>query len=143
MALGDVTFFQEAKAYMVDGGFEAADDIKVALITSGTVPAAGDTTPTLSDYTEVTPGGNYSAGGTSIGTYGNCISQAAGAAKFAAATSPTTWLQNASNPTNASYGLVYHVTTGQAFAFVDLAGPFNMTTGDLVLTWPAGGFATW
>lgn len=142
MALGDLVWFQEAKAYMVDGGWEAADDIKCALLTNGTVPAAGDTTPTLSDYTEVTPGGNYSAGGISLGTLGACVTQTAGAAKFDSSTDPT-WAQHASNPTNAYYALVYHVTSGQGLCFVDLAGPFNMTTGALTITWNASGLATW
>ena len=30
MATGDVTVFDEAKAFMIDGGWEASDDIKCA-----------------------------------------------------------------------------------------------------------------
>ena len=142
MALGDTTQFQEAKAYMLDGGWEAADDIKVALITNAVVPTAGDTTPALTDYTECSAGGSYSAGGISIGNYGTCVSQTAGAAKFTSATNPS-WAQQAGSPTNAYYALIYHVASGQAIGFVDLAGPFSIVTGTLTLNWNASGIITW
>ena len=67
MARGDVTVFDEAKAYMIDGGWEATDDIKCAILDDTTTPAAADTTPALGDYTEVGAAGTYTAGGTSHG----------------------------------------------------------------------------
>ena len=144
MAQGDLTWFQEAKAGMADWGWEAADDIRVALITNAVVPTAADSTPALTDYTEVTPGGNYSAGGISIGNWGTCVSQTGGAAKIASATNPS-WAKNAANPTNAYYAIVYNYTDGGkgALAFVDLGGAFNMTTGALTITWDAAGLASW
>lgn len=141
MARGDLTVFEEAKAYMIDGGWEAADDIKCALLTNATAPTAADATPALTDYTQVTAGGNYAAGGTSLGDLGTCVTEAAGVMTFDSATNPS-WAQHASNPTNAYYALVYHVTSGQAICFVDLAGPVDMTAGDLTITWNASGLFT-
>jgi len=144
MALGDLTWFAEAKAFMLDGGWEAADDIKCALITNAVVPLTGDTTPALTDYTEVAAGGNYAAGGISLGNWGTLVSQTAGAAKISTATNPS-WAQNAANPTNAYYAVVYNTTDAGkgALCFIDLVGPYNLTTGTLSITWSASGLATW
>ena len=38
MARGDVTVFEEALAYMIDGGWEAADDIKCAVLDNTATP---------------------------------------------------------------------------------------------------------
>jgi hypothetical protein len=144
MALGDLTWFQEAKAFMLDGGWESTDDIKCGIITNAVVPATGDSTPAFTDYTEVTPGGNYTAGGISLGNWGTLVSQTAGAAKISTATNPS-WAQHASNPTTAYYAIVYNTTDAGkgALCFIDLAGPFNMTTGALTITWSGSGLATW
>lgn len=140
MALGDNTFFEEALDDAFFEGWAAADDIKVALITNGTVPTAGDTTPALGDYTEVTAGGNYTAGGTSIGAWGTLASEAAGVLTWDSATNPS-WAQDGSNPTNAYYAVLYNDTQAgdPAFAFVDIDGPFDMSAGTLTLTWNANG----
>lgn len=144
MANGDLTWFSEAKAFMADGGWEPTDDIKVALITNAVVPTAADTTPALTDYTEVTAGGNYAAGGASIGNWGTVVSQTGGAAKISSATNPS-WAQIAGNPTNAYYAIIYNATDAAkpALAFVDIGGPRNMTLGSLTVTWHASGIATW
>lgn len=143
MAAGDLTIFNEARAYMFDGGWEAADDLKLALITSATVPTASDTTPSLGDYTQVSTGGNYSAGGISIGNWGNFVSQSGGTVTMDSATNPS-WAQNASNPTNARYALLYNDTDAgdAALGFVDLGATIDMTLGSLTVTWHASGFAT-
>lgn len=142
MATGDVTFFQEAKAYMLDGGWEAADDMKVAILDNTSTPAAGTTTPTLGDFTEVGTAGSYTTGGVSIGTWGNLISQSGGTVTFDSATNPT-WAQNVLNDTDAWWGLIYNDTNSdQALAFVELGGPVNMATGALTITWHGSGLAT-
>ena len=100
MAAGDLTVFNEAKGFLLDGGFEAADVIKVALVSGGT-------------------------------------------ATFDSATNPT-WAQNASNPTNARYAIIYNDTdaSDRAIAFVDLGSTIDMTVGSLTLTWNASGLFT-
>jgi len=143
MARGDVYVFNEALAYMIDGGWESADVIKCAILDNTTTPAVGDTTPALGDYTQVGTGGTYVAGGTSLGDLGTCVSQTGGTMKFDSATDPT-WAQHASNDTDAYWGLIYNDTDAGdlAIAFVDLGGPVDMQAGDLTITWNASGIFT-
>lgn len=143
MAAGDLVVFNEAKGFLLDGGFESADVIKVALVTSATAPTASTTSPTLSDFTEVTAGGNYTAGGASIGDLGTAVTVSGGTMTFDSATDPT-WAQNASNPTNARYAVVYNDTdaSDRAIAYVDLGSAIDMTLGALTITWNASGLFT-
>lgn len=141
MAQGDVTVFDEAKAFMIDGGWEAADDIKCAILDDTTTPTAATATPALADFTEVGAAGTYTAGGTSLGNLGTAVTEAAGTMKFDSDTNPT-WAQDASNDIDAWWGLIYHVTSGQALAFVELGGPVDMQAGDLTITWNASGIFT-
>jgi hypothetical protein len=143
MAKGDVTIFEEALAYMIDGGWESTDVIKCAILDDTTTPTAGDTTPSLGDYTEVGTAGTYVAGGTSLGTLGDCVSETGGTMKFDSATNPT-WAQDASNDSDAYWALIYNDTDGSdlAIGFVDLGGPIDMSAGDLTITWNASGIFT-
>ena len=143
MATGDLIVFDEAKAYMIDGGWEAADDIKCAILDDTTTPAAADTTPALGDYTEVGTGGTYVAGGTSLGNLGASVTEAAGTMTFDSATNPT-WAQDASNDVDAYWALIYNDTQAgdPAIGFVELGGPVDMTAGDLTITWNASGLFT-
>jgi len=141
MAVGDIIVFNEAKAFMIDGGWEAADDIKCAILDNTLAPLVGDLTPTLSDYTEVGVAGSYVAGGLSLDNLGVMVSQTGVTMKFDSDTDPS-WAQNGSNDVDAWWGLIYHVTTGQAIAFVELDGPVDMSAGALTITWPAAGIFT-
>ncbi len=143
MAQGDITFFDEAKAYMIDGGWESADDIKCAILDNTTTPAAADATPALGDYTQVGSAGSYVAGGTSLGNLGTCVTESGGTMTFDSSTNPS-WAQNASNDTDAYWALVYNDTDAGdlALCFVDLGGPIDMTAGSLTVTWNASGIFT-
>ena len=143
MAQGDVTVFDEAKAYMIDGGWAAADVIKCAVLDNTATPVASTATPALGDFTEVGTAGTYTAGGTSLGALSTVVTEAAGTMTFDSATNPT-WAQNASNDTDAYWGLIYNDTQAgdPAIAFVDLGGPVDMTAGDLTITWNASGIFT-
>ncbi|MEK9810554.1 MAG: hypothetical protein VW362_08910 [Candidatus Nanopelagicales bacterium] len=147
MARGDVTVFEEAKAYMLDGDFASTDDIKVAICDNTTTPTAADAVPSISggttNYTEVGSAGSYTAGGTSLGSIATVVTEAAGVMTFDSATNPT-WTQNASNDTDAYWGIIYNDTdtTNRAIAFVDLGGPVDMTAGPLTITWNASGIFT-
>lgn len=143
MARGDVTVFEEAKAYMIDGGWESTDDIKIAILDNTLAPTAADTTPALGDYTQVGSAGSYTAGGTSLGNLGTLVTEAGGTMTFDSATNPT-WTQNASNDTDAYWGLIYNDTDASdlAIAFVDLGGPVDMSAGPLTITWSASGIFT-
>ena len=146
MAIGDITIFNEARATMLDGGWESADTIKLALITSTTVPTQADVTPVLGDYTQVTAGGNYTAGGEALDSWGNMITQSAGTVTFDDTGASVSWAQHASNPTNARYGIFYNDTDtagpDSAIGFIDLGSTIDMTTGDLTITWNASGIFT-
>ena len=143
MATGDVTVFDEAKAYMIDGGWEAADDIKCAILDNTTAPTAADTTPALGDYTQVGTAGSYVAGGTSLGTLGTLVTETGGTMTFDSATNPS-WAQHASNDVDAYWGLIYNDTDAGdlAIAFVELGGPVDMSAGSLTITWNASGIFT-
>ena len=143
MATGDVTVFDEAKAFMIDGGWESTDDIKCAILDNTVAPTAADATPALGDYTQVGTAGSYVAGGTSLGNLGTLTTEAAGTMTFDSATNPT-WAQHASNDTDAYWGLIYNDTDvgDLAIAFVELGGPVDMSAGDLAITWNASGIFT-
>jgi hypothetical protein len=143
MATGDVTVFDEAKAYMIDGGWESADDIKCAVLDNTLAPVASATTPALGDYTEVGAAGSYTAGGTSLGSLGTLVTETGGVMTFDSATNPS-WAQNASNDVDAYWGLIYNDTDAGklAIAFVELGGPVDMSAGSLTITWNASGIFT-
>lgn len=147
MAAGDLSVFDEAKAYLIDGGWEAADNIKLALITSAVTPTDADAVPAVgsggtTNYTEVTAGGAYTAGGETLDTLGNMVTEAAGTMTFDDTGASVQWLQNASSPTNARYAVIYHDTTNLAIAWIDLGATIDMTAGDLTITWNASGIFT-
>ena len=143
MATGDVTVFNEALAFMLDGGWEAADDIKCAVLDNTTAPTQTTTTPALGDFTEVGAAGTYTAGGTSLGTWGAMITQSGATMTADSGTNPT-WAQDGSNDTDAHWGLLYNDTQAgdPAFAFVELGGPVDMSAGALTITWNASGIFT-
>lgn len=141
MAAGDVVVFDEAKLALLDGTHDLdTHSFKGFLITNAVVPAAADATPAKADYTEVTPGGTYSAGGSALTVV---LSEAAGTVTYDFSTNPS-WAQNASNPTDAYYLVIYNDTNvgKEAIGFVDLGGPVDMTAGDLTVTWNASGLFT-
>jgi len=143
MARGDVTVFDEAKAKMLDGDWASSDHFYVAICDDTATPAADTATPTLADFTEVGAGGTYVAGGTDLGALSALVTEAAGTMTFDSDTNPT-WAQDASNDTDAYWGIIYNYTDAgnDALAFVDLGGPVDMTAGDLTITWNASGIFT-
>lgn len=143
MAIGDITWFEEARTLDYYAGWALTDVIKVAVIDNTTPPAAGDTTPALADYTEVGAAGTYTAGGTSLGNWGTVWSEAAGTGTLDSATNPT-WAADGSNDTDARWGIIYNDTQAgdPAIAFVDLGSAIDMQTTALTITWNGSGIAT-
>lgn len=136
MARGDITMFEEALKLRTQ--WDAADVIKCAIVDNTSTPTAGQATPSLSDFTEVGTAGNYVAGGTSLGTWDAIVSEAAGVMTIDSATNPS-WAANASNDNDAYYAIIHNETKGQALCFVDIGGPFDMSTTDLTINWNANG----
>ena len=147
MARGDLAVFEEAKAYIIDGGFASTDTIKLALVTNAVVPTTADAVPGMNagattTYTQVTAGGAYTAGGETLDTLANMVTETGSTMTFGDTGASVTWTVNVSSPTDAYYAIVYNSSdTGleRAIAFIDLGGPIDMTAGDLTVTWNASG----
>ena len=148
MARGDLIVFEEAKALMIDGGWNAADEMWVGLVTnspavvaSAAVPAYGSGGTT--NFTPIATAGNYAAGGQLLDTLANCVTEAAGVMTFDDTGANVSWAQHASNPATAMFAIIYNKTSGNsALAMLDLGGPIDMTAGDLTITWNASGIFT-
>ena len=133
--------FNEAKEAFVEAVHTMSTEVfKMMLVTSAVVPSAGDTTPAKADYTEVTPGGNYVAGGFTLTML---VSELAGTTTVDATVDPT-WAQNASNPTDARYAIMYNDTNAgkEAVGFVDLGSTIDLSAGALTLTIASTGLFT-
>jgi len=143
MARGDFVVFEEAMAKMLDGNWASTDHFYAAVCDNTATPAADTATPVLGDFTEVGAGGTYVTGGTDLGVWSDLVSEAAGVVTIDSATNPT-WAQDASNDTDAYWVIVYNYTDAahDAFGFLDLGGPVDMTAGDLTATWNASGLST-
>lgn len=148
MAAGDIKWFGSAlqklgtKTINMD-----TDELKLALITSAVTPAIDTASPcwgaggsTNLSSNEVTPGGNYSAGGSIL----QISSGGAGSQTWTLVSSAPTlradvvsWAQNASNPTNARWGIIYSntATNKDCLGYVDLGSVRDMTTGALNVDW--------
>ena len=136
MAAGDLTIFDEAKLALLNGTHDLdTDTIKVCFINNTTVPTAGDTTPTKSDYTEVS-GGNFTAGGDTMTV---SLTESAGTVTLDFTTNISK-ASNASNPTDVYYALIYNDTdaSDSAIGFVEIAASgADGTAGLISLTWGA------
>ena len=143
MARGDVVVFNEAWAILDGTAWVSTDDLKLAILDNTAAPTAATATPALGDFTQVGSGGNYVAGGTSLGTWGAFVAISGTTVTFDSTVNPT-WAANASNDTDAYWGLIYNDTAAgdPAFAYVDLGGPVNMATSALTVTWNGSGVAT-
>jgi len=145
MARGDLTVFEEAKATIIKGGWEAADEIWIGIVTDvcavdDAVPAyaAGGTT----NYTAIATAGEYAAGGLLLDTLANMVSEAGGVMTFDDTGASVTWAQDGSNPQNGDHAVIYHKTSGLCIAMIDLDGPIDMQAGDLTITWNGSGIFT-
>jgi len=113
----------------------ASDTIKMGIITNAQTPNITDSDPRwgaggTQNYStaEVTPGGNYSAGGISLAGTTSTLS---GAVASLNATSPISLAANASNPTGAFWGIFYDSTDAgkHVFGFIDLGGSLSLVNG--------------
>ena len=113
----------------------ATNTIKMGIVTNTSPPAVSDSDPRWGaggsqNYAtnEVTPGGNYSAGGVTVA---GCTSTLSGAVASLNCTSPITVAANASNPTGAYWGVFYDSTEAgkRVFGYLDLGGPVSLVSG--------------
>lgn len=148
MAAGDITFFEQWYVDVQEGIHELeTDTIKVGLITSAATPTAASADPrwgaggtTNFSSSQVTPGGNYSTGGPSAAN--PTVTLTSGSGVFDADDISIT--KNASNPTNARWGIIYNDTAAgkQCIGFLDLGTSIDLSAGDFGITWNASGIST-
>ncbi len=133
MAVGQVIFFNQFKKDLGEKIHNLSSDTwRVGFITSAATPTVnanaphwGGTGSTNYASNQVTPGGNYTNGGPTLGSVaftesGGIVSWNAG--KIAIA-------QDASNPTNARWGILYNNTDSnkRAAAFFDFGSERDLT----------------
>lgn len=141
MAAGDIVFFHQFK---IDLGNKLhdldSDTWKVGLTTATVTPTAADAAPhwggtgtTNFATNQVTPGGNYATGGPSLTSL--AYTNSSGTVSWQAA--KVAIAQNASNPTNARWGIIYNSTDAnkRAAAYVDLGSARDLTQGLFEIRW--------
>jgi len=146
MARGDLTLFQEFVDQLGQQVHDLnSDTLKLGIVDDTITPAAGDSTPTWSDYSanEVGTDGNYVAGGVPL-TYAGVTrwEEAAGVGTLDA--DDISIAQDASGFTDGYWGILYNddAVSDQAIAFVDLGGPVSEVDGPIEIAWNASGILT-
>lgn len=144
MATGDLTVFEDAIGWLNDGTFTDLDTgiltWRIAVLDNTTAPLVTTVSPILATFTEVGTAGTYTAGGSTLAV--SWSEPSAGVWMFDSTVNPT-WTQNASNDTDATWGLVYADGTlngkvDPALCFIEL-GTVDMSAGDLTITFNANG----
>jgi hypothetical protein len=144
MAQGDTVAFDQ---WMVDLA-EALHDHEtgtfyIALVNSTSPPAVGDSDPHWNgtgtknlQTNEASPkGGSYTANGHAL--VNPTVTLVGGDAEIDF-DDKSTYTQNAGNPTDAYMAVIYNNQANKhACFFIDLGGTFDMTTGDLTITFGA------
>lgn len=145
MARGDQKAFYDYPRKAGLGNYNnSTNTFKVALLTDTYASVSQTLTdPVLTSFTEVTPGGNYSAGGITLTTV--TWTRAGAVTKLDA--DDVSLLKDASNPANARTALVYNDTVSDnAYSVVDLttdgSTPLDLVNNDLNITWNASGIIT-
>ena len=145
MAQGDVTAFDQWLVDVQEGLHDhELDTHKIVFMTSTQSLAAttadprygaGGTTNLVTN--EVTPGGNYTAGGPTLAN--PTVTLTGGAGVFDGDDVDIT--QNASNPTNARNGVIYNDTDAgkRAVCYIDYGADTDMSNGDFSIAWNASG----
>jgi hypothetical protein len=149
MAQGDVFVFDQFLVDALEGVHDLENDNIFCALTDGTTTPATTTadprwgaagTTDFSSEEAAPQTGSYTTGGNQCSNPSVTLNGGLAEIDF---DDPATWAQNASNPTNARWGIIYNNTaTGKnCIGAVDLGSTFNMTTGDLTISWGAP-FAT-
>lgn len=148
MAKGDVVFFDQ---YTVDVQEkihdQENDSFKLGLVDSTLTPLATMSDPrwgaggaTNLSSNEVTPGGNYSAGGPVLAN--PTVSLVSGAGVFDA--DDVAIAQAGANPSGARWGILYNDTAPgkNAVGFVDLGSDSDLSSGPFAVNWNAAGISS-
>ena len=147
MATGDTTLINKFKENLGLSKFNMETDTFKCMISkaSATDPDQDDSDPGYAaartqDWSdagfEVTAGGAYTGGGDSLGSVTWTLSQVTDTVTWDAGVASITWSQNGSSPTDARWFCIYDDTSSgkEGVCFIDLGQTFDMTSGDLTLT---------
>jgi hypothetical protein len=138
MSGGDVVLFNTAKIGLVTGIHDLnTHEFKLAICDNTVTPTEAMASPALASFTQVTDIGTYVLNGTILTI---TVNESNGIVTVDATNNPS-YLLNALNDVDAYWGIIYNNTDAgkAAVAFVDLGGPINMQTDDLVVTWHPDG----
>ena len=144
MASGDITVFEEAKAYMIDGGWEPADDIEIILLLATSTPTASDgPLPKIADYNAATT----TEGAQVLATLANMVVETGGTMTFDDTDASVVWVQGGGNSTTCRWAVVYNQTattpaTDPVVCFIDLGSNRDLSVGSITITWNASGIFT-
>lgn len=144
MAVGDITVFEEAKAYMLDGGWGSSDSIEIQLILATSTPTAADgPNPKIADYNAATS----TEGATVLDTWTNCVTEAGGVMTFDDTGASVVWAQGGGNSTTVRWAVIYNQTATSpavdpVICFVDLGSDRDLSAGSITITWNASGVFT-
>ena len=143
MAVGDITIYDEAMAYMFDGGWASTDNIAIDLVLATSTPADTDLTPDPSNYNLATS----TEGEQILTTWGTFVAQSAGALTMDDVDASVTWAQGGGNSTTVRWAIIYNTTAttphaNPCLAFVDLGSNRDLTAGSITITWNASGIIT-
>jgi hypothetical protein len=107
---------------LANGGFDPS--------VSTPYPTWGASGTTNLSSSEVSAGGNYTAGGNACASPTSTV---VGDVLELDWSNPATWAQDASNPTNARWAIFYDDTSGtkDCLGYMDLGADINMTSGQL------------
>ena len=142
MAQGTLTLFEEFALTIANGVHDLdTDSFKIALISDTGPLSAATATPDLGDFSEVSGGTSYTAGGEALTT---TWTEAGGTASFKSTQGTITWSQDASGPTNIRSGIIYNTSAAgnNAIAFVDFTsdnGTTAISLQDGDITWTPDG----
>jgi hypothetical protein len=148
MSQGDFTWFNAAKHKLGLAVVNLETDVlKLGLITDAVTPAADTANPcwgaggtTNLSSSQVTPGGNYASGGPTVAN--NTFTESSGTVTLDG--DAVSIAQNASNPTDARWGVLYSdtATAKDALGFLDLGGVTDLSAGGFSATPNAAGIMT-
>ena len=140
MASGDITVFEEAKAYMIDGGWASTDNIAINLVLATSTPTAADVAPDIGDYNLATS----TEGEQVLDTLANCVTEAGGTMTFDDTGASVVWAQGGGNSTTCRWAVIFNTTQvgNNAIGFVDLGSNRDLSAGSITITWNASGIFT-
>ena len=143
MAVGDISVYNEAKGYMVDGGWEPADSMEINLVLATSTPTIADVAPAPGSYNLATS----TEGATVLDSLTNMVTVTTNVMTFDDTGASVVWAQGGGLSTTVRWAIIYNQTAttphvDPCICFVDLGSDRDLTAGSLTITWHASGIFT-